>query len=100
MTEIDTEAVARSAGLVLEASEALGVGWIDEATAMQVVNSQAAGDTVEGSPFIELHASVCEAAGSVAQSLAAVLESTGEAMYQSAFNLKTTDQDAAEGFKI
>lgn len=100
MTSIDTQAVTRSAGLVLDASAALGAGWIDQATAMQLVNSRAAGDTAEGSPFIELHASVCGAAGSVAQALASVLESTGEALYQTAFNLTTTDQDAADGFKI
>jgi hypothetical protein len=82
------------AGACLTSSQQLTDAWTGAVGDLEVPGA-AAGDTAGGPALVAAHQSVAEAANGALSGLASVLEQDMDDLYAVAFDMTTTDEDAA-----
>jgi hypothetical protein len=87
--------LAALAGACLTSSQELTDGWSSALGDLDVPGA-AAGDTPGGPAFVTAHQAVAEAANGALSGLASVLEQDMDDLYAVAFDMTTTDEDAAQ----
>ncbi|GAA4707798.1 hypothetical protein [Nocardioides conyzicola] len=86
------------AGACLASSQELTDAWNGAIGGLDLPGG-AAGDTAGGPAFVTAHVAVAEAAGTAIAHLSSVLEQDMDDLYAIAFDMTTTDEDAAESLQ-
>ncbi len=86
------------AGACLTSSQQLTDAW-NAAVGQLDVPGTAAGDTTGGPALVAAHQAVAEAANGALSGLSSVLEQDMDDLYAVAFDMTTTDEDAAESLE-
>jgi hypothetical protein len=86
------------AGACLTSSQELVDAW-NAAIGELDVPGTAAGDSAGGPGFVGAHQAVAEAANAALSGLSSVLEQDMDDLYAVAFDMTTTDEDAAESLE-
>ena len=86
------------AGACLASAQELSDAWNGAIGGLDVPGT-AAGDTAGGPSLVTAHGAVAEAASTALAHLSSVLEQDMDDLYSVAFDMTTTDEDAAESLQ-
>lgn len=98
--DVEPTSLSGAAGDIFDASKATNISTQDHFNALIAAVDTAAGNSSGGSRFMGAHSRCLSAAGMAAEQLIGVLEYTGDALYQAAFDFSATDEAAADGFSF